>query len=83
MKVTIFATITCPYCRELSEYLKTHNIPFDLLYIDQDEEARRSQESESNGFLGVPFTLVEKDGQKQSVIGFDKAAIDRVLNIQS
>lgn len=50
--------------------------------IDEDDIARQEMEAISNGFLGVPFTLVVKeDGTRETILGFDKGKIDTILQI--
>jgi hypothetical protein len=37
----------------------------------------------SGGFLGVPFVLIIKgDGTRETVVGFDKGKIDKILAIE-
>lgn len=81
MKITVYTTTTCPYCDMLKKHLKDHGQEFDLKLIDQDDEARKEMEGESGGFLGVPFTIIEKDGQKTKIIGFDKNKINETIGI--
>ena len=83
MTITIYSTTTCPYCRQLKEYLTSRNIAFSEKLIDQDETAQKEMEGLSNGYLGVPFTcIVSNDGKKETVLGFDKGKLNSVLGIQ-
>ncbi len=83
MTVTIFTTTTCPYCKMLKDYLGGKGIAFAEKLVDQDEPAREEMMAASDGFLGVPFTVILKDdNSKETIIGFDKGKIDRVLGIQ-
>ena len=37
----------------------------------------------SGGFMGVPFTSIEKDGGgNEIVVGFDKARLKKILEIE-
>lgn len=82
MKVNVYTTTTCPYCKMLKDYLKQVNISFTEKIVDQDDEAREQMLKDSGGFLGVPFTVIEKDdGTKQTIIGFDKNKVNDVLGI--
>lgn len=65
----------------LKDYLAQHNIKFEEKLVDRDDEAKEQMMKESGGFLGVPFVLLEKQGQKQTVVGFDKAKIDQILGL--
>lgn len=66
----------------LKDYLKEKNISFIEKLVDQDEAAKNEMSSVSGGFLGVPFTVIVKDdGDKQTVVGFDKGKIDSILGL--
>jgi len=83
MNITVYSTTTCPYCKMLKDYLKEKSIVFTEKLVDQDEAARDEMAAASGGFLGVPFTLVVKDGgSKETIIGFDKGKLNSVLGIQ-
>ena len=66
----------------LKDYLREKNIEFEDKFVDQDDAAREEMMKESEGFLGVPFTVVVKDdGSKEDIIGFDKNRINSVLGL--
>lgn len=66
----------------LKDYLAESGIPFENVFVDQDEVARTEMTQDSGGFLGVPFTVITKDdGAKETVLGFDKKKIDEVLDL--
>ncbi len=77
-KVKIFLTPGCPYCFTLKEFLKEYNIKFKEIDVSQDEKAREEM-IKKTGKMEVP--VVEIDGQ--TVIGFDKKKICKLLNIKS
>ena len=82
MNITIYATTSCPFCKMLETYLEEKNIKFVKKIVDQDDVARKELEGQSNGFLGVPFTVVVKeDGSKEQIIGFDQNKVNSVLGI--
>jgi glutaredoxin len=82
MQVIIYSTTTCPYCKMLKDYLDGHNVSYEEKLIDQDEAAKEQMVSNSDGFMGVPFTVITKDdGEKEKIVGFDKGKIDKVLEI--
>lgn len=81
MKVTIYTTTTCPYCKLEKEYLDSKGIKYDNIFVDQDAKAAEAMVKIS-GQMGVPFTVITKDdGSKISILGFDKAKIDSALNL--
>lgn len=80
MKITIYTTTTCPYCSQLKEYFNQKGLPFAEKLIDQNEEAKEEMKTVSGGFMGVPFTLIEKDdGTKEGIVGFDVGKLNQVL----
>lgn len=80
MTITIYSTTTCPYCKMLKDYLAAKNAPYTEKLVDQDEAARDEMMKASNGFLGVPFTVVVKDdGTSERIIGFDKGKLDALF----
>lgn len=82
MKITVYSTTACPYCKMLKDYLGSKNIEFEEKLVDMDETARGEMESVSGGFLGVPFTVVTKqDGTSETILGFDKGKLNSVLGI--
>lgn len=82
MQVKLFKTQTCPFCKMEAEYLTSKGVKFEEIYVDQDEAAAK-QMMELTGQLGVPVTLIVKDdGTKESILGFDKAKLNSLLNIQ-
>jgi glutaredoxin 3 len=81
VNVTVYSTTTCPYCKMLKEYLEENNVTFSEKIVDQDDAAREEMMAKSGGFLGVPFTVVEKEGKEENIVGFDKGRINEVLRI--
>ena len=83
MQVIVYSTTTCPYCKMLKDYLQNKQIAFIEKLVDQDDIARDEMMAASNGFLGVPFSVVVKDdGAKETIIGFDKGRVNEVLGVQ-
>lgn len=65
----------------LKDYFKEKSIPFTEKMVDTDDVAREEMMAVSGGFLGVPYTVITKDGSKEGVIGFDKGKLDTILGI--
>lgn len=80
-KVVIYKTMTCPYCKMESEYLKGKGVTFEEIYVDKDPKAAEEMVKISNQ-LGVPLTVIRKDdGTQETILGFDKARIDAALGL--
>ena len=83
MTIVIYSTTTCPYCKMLKDYLKEKNLTYTEKLVDTDETAKNEMVASSGGFLGVPFVVITKDdGNKETVIGFDKGKLNTLLGIQ-
>ncbi len=81
MKVTIYTTTTCPYCKLEKEYLDSKGIKYENIFVDQDAKAAEDMVKIS-GQMGVPFTVVTgDDGSKITILGFDRARIDLSLGL--
>lgn len=65
----------------LMHYLDEKGISYEKKLVDQDDAARDEMTQISGGFLGVPYTVIDKDGTKETVIGFDKGKLGEILNI--
>lgn len=66
----------------LKDYFTGKSATYTEKLVDQDDVARDEMTKESNGFLGVPFTVITKDdGTKESIIGFDKGKLDAIFNV--
>lgn len=76
--ITVYTTATCGYCNMLKNYLKENNIPFTEKRVDQDQDAAQEMVAKS-GQMGVPFTIVNKDGEERGVLGFDVKGIQHAM----
>ena len=82
MQIIIYSTTTCPYCKMLKDYLKEKSFSFTEKLVDLDETAKTEMAASSGGFLGVPFiSIVKDDGTKETVVGFDKGKLEKVLQV--
>lgn len=80
MKVKVYTTTSCPYCQMLKEFLKQNGVTFEEGMVDQDVNALNEMMGISEGYLGVPFTLITRDdGTWEKVIGFDQAKFKTIL----
>ncbi len=75
-KITIYTTPSCVYCHMTREFLDEHNIAYEDKDVSADEAAREEMIKKS-GQLGVPVS----DIGGKIIVGFDKAAISKLLNI--
>ena len=82
MKIQIYSTTTCPYCRQEKAYLDEKGIKYENFFVDQDEKLAEEMVKKT-GQMGVPVTVITKDDNSETlIVGFDRKRIDKELNIK-
>jgi glutaredoxin 3 len=82
MEITIYSTTTCSYCHALRAWLDKQSIPYVYKLTDEDDAAMREFMSLNDGFLSVPFTVIEtKDGKLTKITGFDQSKFRQALTL--
>lgn len=82
-KVTMYTTTTCPFCKMEKDYLKSKNVSFGEVLVDQDPNEAQKM-IEISGQMGVPFTVIIADnGEQVNILGFDKERIDEALKLSA
>lgn len=76
-QVTVYTTPTCSWCNTLKSYLNKNQIRYTEIDVSRNEEAAREMVRRS-GQQGVPQTLIGGE----MIVGFDRARINRLLEIQ-
>ena len=74
VKVKVYSTPTCPYCKMAKSYLNEKRITYDDIDVTRDATGRDEMIKKS-GQMGVPVIFV--DGEL--VIGFDKERLEGLL----
>lgn len=65
------------------EYLDSKNVTYQEILVDKNPEEAKIM-VELSGQMGVPLTVVTSDsGQKEFILGFDRARIDKAAGISS
>ena len=72
--IKVYSTNTCPWCDKVKNYLKSENIEFQELNVQDDMEAREEMIKKSKQ-MGVPVLDIDNN----IIIGFDKPAILKAL----
>lgn len=81
MKVKMFTTATCVYCRAQKKFFADKGVAFEEAHVDQDQAALEEMVRLS-GQYGVPFTVVTKDdGKLEGVLGFDQPRLAQLLGV--
>ena len=76
-RVVVFTTPTCSWCRRVKQYLKEKKVRFKEVDVTRDKSAAKDM-MRRTGQMGVPVTLVNN----RPVVGFNKALLDRLLEIK-
>lgn len=81
LKVKIYSTTTCPYCKMLKSYLTERKVSFEDVLVDQNPNQMQTF-IDACGSMGVPCTHITKDdGTEVKILGFDKGKIDATLGL--
>ena len=72
--IKVYTTNSCPWCVKVKNYLKSENLEFEELNVQDDMEAREEMINKSHQ-MGVPVI----DINDNIIIGFDKPAILKAL----
>lgn len=76
-KVIVFSTPTCSFCNAAKRYFREKKIKFTDVDVSRDRRAAMDMQRRT-GQTGVPVILINN----RPIIGFDKAKINRMLNIK-
>ena len=76
-KVEIYSTATCHFCHMAKEFFKEKGVAFTDYNVGTDTE-KRGEMVNFSGQMGVPVIVVDN---KDVVIGFDKKALTKLLEI--
>lgn len=73
--IKVYTTDSCPWCDKVKAYLKSQNLEYTELNVQDDMEARDEMLKKSKQ-MGVPVL----DINGTIIVGFDKPAIDKALS---
>lgn len=77
MNVKVYSTTVCPYCIMVKTFLKQHNVQFEEVNVQEDQNAAKEM-VEKSGQMGVP--VLDIDGK--IIVGFNKEEIKKALGIK-
>jgi len=81
-KITVYSTVTCPYCRLLKEWFEKNKVNYTNIFVDQDDKAADHM-IKMSGQMGVPVTeIVDAKNKNHIVVGFDRPKIAKLLGIE-
>lgn len=76
LKVTIYSTPSCVYCKMAKEFFKKNNVQYQEKDVASDSAAREDMLNKS-GQMGVP--VIDINGK--IIIGFDQSRLREALGI--
>ena len=77
MNVIVYSTPTCPYCDYVKSFLKENKIQFIDVNVAADKE-KAMEMIKKTGQMAVPVTEING----KIIIGFDREAIKKALNLK-
>lgn len=81
LRIKVYSTTTCPYCHMLKSYLNEKNVAFEDVVLDFNPE-KAAESMHICQSMGVPCThIVKEDGSQVAILGFDKEALNKELNL--
>jgi glutaredoxin 3 len=74
MKVVVYSSPTCGYCRQLKQFLVQRGVEFTEWDVSVDASAA-AEMIKKTGQRGVPVTIIDD----QVIVGFDRARLEHLL----
>ncbi len=82
IKVTIYTTASCPYCKMAKQFMGDNNISFAEVDVTTDIKAQEAMIAKS-GQLAVPVLVVKNDSSEEVMVGFDRNRLATLLGVTS
>jgi glutaredoxin-related protein len=78
----MYSSTTCTTCIGLGKWLNQNGFQYTKKMIDSSPEIMEQFLAVSDGYIGVPFTIITtEDGQTAKIPGYDRKAFKRVLSL--
>lgn len=77
MKIKVYSTPTCPYCKLVKDYLHDQSLAFEDIDVAANGDAAKEMVKIS-GQMGVP--VIDVNGQ--IIVGWNKQALEDVIQHQ-
>lgn len=79
-RLKLFSLSTCPTCKQVKEFLRSHGVEFDVIEVDTLDSGEQwlmtKEVKKYNPQATYPTLVVE-----EVILGFDEQAIKRSLDI--
>ncbi len=80
MKVKIYSTPACPFCKRTKEFFRENSIEFEEVNVLEDEKARDDMVKKS-GQVSVPVIEIDRSDDIEIIVGFDKEKLKKAMGI--
>jgi|TARA_Y100000034_G_scaffold135022_1_gene205367 glutaredoxin-like YruB-family protein len=74
VKVKIYSTPTCSYCKAAKEFFKEENMEYEEVDVSKDQEAAKEM-VEKSGQMGVPVIIIGDE----TLVGFDREKVEELV----
>ena len=74
--MSVYSTPTCPFCKQLKEFLNEHDVAYTNIDVSSDQ-VKAQDMIQKSGQMGVPVS----DINGEIVVGFDKKKISELLGL--
>ena len=81
MRIRLFSTPDCPFCRKAREFLRKYKIEFEDNNVLEDEKARTEMIKISQQ-TAVPVIEITRSNSVEIITGFDEGKIRKLLNLE-
>ena len=75
MKITIYTTQSCPFCKMVKEYLNSKGVAYTEIDVSNNPE-KAAEAEKLSGMRAVPVVEIGE----VIILGFDKEKIDEALS---
>jgi len=85
LKLRLYALSTCAFCRRAIEFLKSHGLAFEYIYLDKiDVEVKRALKAElKEQYQNLPVFPVLTISDKQAISGFREGDYLKALGLDN
>jgi glutaredoxin 3 len=81
MRIRLFSTPDCPFCKKTRELLRKYEIEFEDKNVLEDEKARTEMIKISKQ-IAVPVIEITRSNTVEIIAGFDEEKIKKLLNLE-
>jgi glutaredoxin-like YruB-family protein len=81
LKVKVYSSDTCPFCRMVKDFLNENNVAFEEADVSEDHAAAHEM-VEKSGQMGIPVTTVSDKDKEVVIVGFDVPKLKKALKVE-